>query len=90
MNDYLHSSYKLLCSIPLHNLADFVVRKINDGIFKEFLAYLMKKYKYIQGFGQGQKYCSDPDVLKVIKIAMNRNWSNQKANPTLKTKMGNK
>ena len=29
----------------------------------KFLAYLMKKYKLIQGFGQGKKYCSDPDVL---------------------------
>ena len=29
----------------------------------DFFAYLMKKYKLIQDFGQGQKYCSDPDVL---------------------------
>ena len=27
-----------------------------------FLAYLMKKYKEIQGFGQGQKFLSDPVV----------------------------
>ena len=30
------------------------------------LAYLMKKYKKILGFGQGQKYCSDPDVLSLL------------------------
>ena len=29
-------------------------------------AYLMKKYKQIQDFGQGQKYCSDPDVLTLF------------------------
>ena len=32
-----------------------------------------------------------PDlVVKVIEKAMNMNWSNQKANPALKTKAGNK
>ena len=29
-------------------------------------------------------------LKKVIRKAMNRNWSNQKANPALKTKTGNK
>ena len=29
-------------------------------------------------------------AMKVIESAMNRNWSNQKANPVLKTKAGNK
>ena len=29
-------------------------------------------------------------VIKINRKAMNRNWSNQKANPTLKTKTGNK
>ena len=29
-------------------------------------------------------------VYKRNRKAMNRNWSNQKANPTLKTKSGNK
>ena len=30
------------------------------------------------------------DVKKSNRKAMNRNWSNQKANPALKTKAGNK
>ena len=29
-------------------------------------------------------------VIKSNRKAMNRNWSNQKANPALKTKAGNK
>ena len=29
-------------------------------------------------------------AIKSNRIAMNRNWSNQKANPALKTKEGNK
>ena len=28
-----------------------------------FLADMMKKYKEIQGFGQGQKFLSEPGVL---------------------------
>ena len=32
----------------------------------EILAHLMIKYKYIQGFGQGQKYWSDPDALTLV------------------------
>ena len=30
------------------------------------------------------------DLKKNNRKAMNRNWGNQKANPALKTKMGNK
>ena len=33
---------------------------------------------------------SDISKYKSYRKAMNRNWSNQKANPTLKTKTGNK
>ena len=29
-------------------------------------------------------------AIKVIEKAMDRNWSNQKPNPSLKTKTGNK
>ena len=36
------------------------------------------------------KYCSLRLCSKSNRKAMNRNWSNQKANPALKTKAGNK
>ena len=35
-------------------------------------------------------YFRDFSVLKSNRKAMNRNWSNQKANPAFKTKTGNK
>ena len=41
-----------------------LVHSLQDVSF--VLAYLMKKYNLIQDFGQGQKYCSDPDVLTLL------------------------
>ena len=35
-------------------------------VINNVLAYLMKKYKLVQGFGQGQKYWSDPDGLTLL------------------------
>ena len=41
-----------------------------------------------------QKHIYSPNVMVISdesnRTAMNRNWSNQKANPALKTKAGNK
>ena len=34
--------------------------------------------------------CIFMNINKINRKAMNRNWSNQKANPALKTKTGNK
>ena len=42
----------------------FLVFKTGEfSNIQSILACLMKKYKKIQDFGQGQKYWSDPDVL---------------------------
>ena len=37
-----------------------------DEVSESILAFLMEKYKLIQGLGQGQKYWSDPDVLTLL------------------------
>ena len=42
----------------------------------------------IKAFNSTSRYLDD--LLKSNRKAMNRNWSNQKANPALKTKAGNK
>ena len=41
-------------------------------------------------FTVGFTSCADLRPYKSKRKAMNRNWSNQKANPALKTKTGNK
>ena len=39
---------------------------------------------------KGVRYLRFHNLIKSYRKAMNRNWSNQKANPALKTKAGNK
>ena len=41
-------------------------------------------------FADTQGHLTLQSVVKCNRKAMNRNWSNQKSNPALKTKAGNK
>ena len=54
------------CSVSVQIIYKMVWVLITFDDFKAVLAHLMIKYKYIQGFGQGQKYWSDPDVLTLV------------------------
>ena len=50
-----------------------------------------KRYAMIHAFNSTSRYLDDlPYMDNSNRKAMYRNWSNQKANPALKTKAGNK
>ena len=53
--------------MPNSDLRDKPIYPIHKLMIDSYiLAYLMRNYKSIQDFGQGQKYCSDPDVLTLL------------------------
>ena len=52
------------------------------NIHNAFVAYLMKKDKQIRGFGQGQKFLSDPGVLTINIGCNGRHVTRSLANVT--------
>ena len=60
---------------------------------RDFMKSLTKEKRYdlIDAFNSTSRYLDDLlNIDNSNRKAMNRNWSNQKANPALKTKAGNK
>ena len=95
-----HENSKLLCEvcsatfntrqslrrrrIMVHSANTPFVCKLCGQKFIEKRSYYSRIYKHMTVKPYA---CS---VFKSNRIAMNRNWSNQKANPALKTQTGNK
>ena len=61
-----------------------IVLKISDAEIK------CEEVVKLLGIDIDYKLSFDQHISKSNRKAMNRNWSNQKANPALKTKTGNK
>ena len=70
--------------------------KLETAVLGLVLQLFLPKIYNVFGvvFCQLCRYCPNDIMLyygnKSYRKAMNRNWSNQKANPALKTKTGNK
>ena len=57
---------------------------------KFFIFTAMKYYSILHGHVNLMIHKDSMLAIEINGKAMNRNWSNQKANPALKTKAGNK
>ena len=70
-----------------HDVTNIVYDVLTSTLLCKHMTLLQRRLE--QYFKNVSCFCNF-DVYGSNRKAMNRNWSNQKANPALKTKAGNK